>query len=49
MSWIRTASEAEASGYVKTVYEAHIKSRGWVSNILLHSLIGSNAAITVRR
>ena len=26
--------EPEATGYVRTVYEAHIKSRGWVSNIL---------------
>lgn len=34
MTWIRTVSEAEATGYVKSVYEAHQKSRGWVSNII---------------
>lgn len=34
MTWIRTVSEAEATGYVRSVYEAHQKSRGWVSNII---------------
>jgi uncharacterized peroxidase-related enzyme len=34
MTWIRTVPEAEAAGYVKSVYEAHQKARGWVSNII---------------
>jgi uncharacterized peroxidase-related enzyme len=34
MTWIRTVSEAEATGYVKSAYEAHVKARGWVSNIV---------------
>jgi len=34
MAWIHTVSETEASGYVKSVYEAHQKARGWVSNII---------------
>ena len=34
MTWIRTVSEAEATGYVKSVYEAHQKARGWISNII---------------
>jgi uncharacterized peroxidase-related enzyme len=34
MTWIRTIGEDEATGYVKSVYEAHLKSRGWVSNIV---------------
>lgn len=34
MTWIRTISEESATGYVKSVYEAHQKSRGWVSNIV---------------
>ncbi len=34
VAWIRTISEDEASGYVKSVYEANVKARGWVSNIM---------------
>jgi uncharacterized peroxidase-related enzyme len=34
MTWIRTIPEAEATGYVKAVYDATIRSRGWVSNIM---------------
>lgn len=34
MTWIRTVPEAEAAGYVKSVYEAHRNARGWVSNII---------------
>jgi uncharacterized peroxidase-related enzyme len=34
VAWIRTTSEAEATGYVKAVYDANVKARGWVSNIM---------------
>jgi len=34
MSWIRTVAEADADGYVRSVYDAHQKARGWVSNII---------------
>lgn len=34
MTWIRTIDEREADGYVQSVYEAHRKARGWVSNIV---------------
>ncbi len=34
VAWIRTVPDDEATGFVKAVYEANIKGRGWVSNII---------------
>ena len=34
MAWIRTIPESEATGVLKNIYEAHLKVRGWVSNII---------------
>lgn len=34
MSWIRTIPESEATGALKNIYDAHVKARGWVSNII---------------
>ncbi len=33
MTWVRTVSEHEAEGYVKTLYEGLIKQRGWITRV----------------
>ncbi len=39
VAWIRTVDEAEAADHVKAMYEALIKQRGWVPNIVkVHSI-----------
>lgn len=39
VAWVRTVDESEATGLVKTYYDAFIKQRGWVPNILqVHSI-----------
>ncbi len=39
VAWIRTVGEAEATDHVKAMYEALIKQRGWVPNIVkVHSI-----------
>ncbi|MFQ5830652.1 MAG: carboxymuconolactone decarboxylase family protein [Candidatus Methylomirabilia bacterium] len=39
MAWVRTVGEQEAEGYVKSLYEATIKERGWVPNIIKSTTI----------
>ncbi len=39
VAWIRTAGEAEATGYVKNLYESFKKQRGWIPNILKSTTI----------
>lgn len=39
MAWVRTVAEDEAESYVKGMYEAMIKERGWVPNILKSTTI----------
>ena len=34
VAFIRTVAPEEATGYVKAVYDANVKARGWVSNIM---------------
>jgi uncharacterized peroxidase-related enzyme len=39
VAWIRTVGEAEATDHVKTMYDALLKQRGWVPNIVkVHSI-----------
>ncbi len=39
VAWIRTVDETEAADHVKAMYEALIKQRGWVPNIVkVHSI-----------
>lgn len=34
MTWVRTVDEAEADGYVRTLYEGLRKQRGFVPNVV---------------
>ncbi len=34
MAWVRTVGEAEATGFVKTLYDTARRERGFVPNIL---------------
>jgi hypothetical protein len=34
VAWIRTVGETEATGHVKTYYDAFVQQRGWVPNIV---------------
>ena len=34
VAWIRTVDDAEATGPVKTYYDAFLTQRGWVPNIV---------------
>ena len=43
IAWIKTMPEAEASGYVKSLYEGFRKQRGWVPNILKSTSIRPDA------
>ena len=39
VAWIRTVDESEAAGHVQAMYDALIKQRGWVPNIVkVHSI-----------
>ena len=39
VAWIRTVDESEATDHVKSMYDALIKARGWVPNIVkVHSI-----------
>ena len=39
VAWIRTVDESEATDLVKAMYDALIKQRGWVPNIVkVHSI-----------
>ena len=38
-AWIRTVDESQATDHVKAMYDALIKQRGWVPNIVkVHSI-----------
>lgn len=39
MAWVKTVGEAEAEGYVKTLYEGLVKQRGWVPNVVKSTTI----------
>ena len=41
VAWIRTVTETEASGYVKSIYEGFKNQRGWIPNILKATTIRS--------